>query len=127
MKIQGVESFLPPDPRLDHDLIRALVLCDTLGPMPPLDELRAPQLLCMRNWGKMRAEWHDAVSRSLTLLAPEADKVLELDRYKKVALDCAREVLGITGDKLSRIIPHHSKEATRFKPDLVYYESCGER
>jgi hypothetical protein len=38
MGIQGVESFLPPDPRLDHDILLAQVHCETLGPMPPLDE-----------------------------------------------------------------------------------------
>jgi hypothetical protein len=40
MAIQGVKSFLPPDPQLDHDLLQARLSCDTLGSMPPLEALR---------------------------------------------------------------------------------------
>ncbi len=39
MGIQGVESFLPQDPRLDHDILQALVHCKTLGSIPPLEAL----------------------------------------------------------------------------------------
>ena len=114
-----VEAFLPPDPRLDHDLVRARVKCDTLGPMPPLEALRTPVRIRMNNWKQRKDDWQVAVARSLTLSAPEADQFLELDRAKRIALDCAREVLGITGGKLSRIIPHHSKEAKRLKARLT--------
>jgi hypothetical protein len=75
----------------------------------------------MNNWKQRKDDWQVAVARSLTLSAPEADQFLELDRAKRIALDCAREVLGITvtGGKLSRIIPHHSKEAKRLKARLT--------
>ncbi len=53
------------------------------------------------------------------LSAPEADQFLELDRAKRIALDCAREVLWITVGDLSHIIPHHSKEAKRLKARLT--------
>ena len=75
--IQGVEAFLPPDPRLDHGMLQARVSCDTLGPMPPLEALRAPVRLRMRNWREnlKRASWQEeAVTRLLTLSAPEADQ-----------------------------------------------------
>ena len=115
---QDVAAYLPPDPQLDHDLVRARVKCDTLGPMPPLEALRSPVRIRMNNWKQRKDDWQVAVTRSLTLSAPEADQFLELDRAKGIALDCAREVLGITGGKLSRIIPHHSKEARRLKARL---------
>jgi hypothetical protein len=79
-----------------HDLIRARVSCDTLGPMPPLEALWAPERLRMRDRSRKRAEWQSAVSQSLTLSAQEADSFLELDRFKKIAIDCALAVLGTT-------------------------------
>ncbi len=42
-----------------------------------------------------------------------------MDLAKRIALDCAQEVQGIPGGKLSRIIPHHSKEAKRLKARLT--------
>jgi ribonuclease HI len=119
MAIQGVESYLPPDPRLDHDLLQALVLCETVGPMPPLEALRAPVRLRMRSWGRKKADWQEAVTRSLAVSAPAVDKFTELESVKRIALDCARSVLGTTGGRLSRIIPHHSKEAKRLKARLT--------
>ena len=48
MALQGVKSFLPPDPRLDHDLLQAHVPCNTLGPaMPPLRALGVSMRLRM--------------------------------------------------------------------------------
>ena len=73
----------------------------------------------MHNWKERKDDWQVAVTRSLALSAPEEDQFLELDRAKRVALDCAREVLGVKGGKLSRIIPHHSKEAKRLKARLT--------
>ena len=130
MGIQGVTSYLPPDPRLDHDLVQARVSCDTVGPMPPLEALRAPARLRMRSWGQKRAAWQEAVTRSLDLTAPELDKFTELERVKLVALDCARSVLGMTGGKSSRITKLSS--TTRRRPSgsrlaSPSCESCGER
>ena len=119
MSIQGVESYLPPDPRLDHDMLRVRVSCDSVGPMPPLEALRAPVRLRMRSWGQKKADWQEAVTRSLALSAEEADCFMELERTKRIALECARSVLGTTGGSLSRIIPHHSKEAKRLKARLT--------
>jgi hypothetical protein len=51
--------------------------------------------------------------------APEVDRFMELERAKRIALDCARSVLGTTGGRLSRIIPHPSKEAKRLKARLT--------
>ncbi len=80
MGIQGVESFLPPDPRLDHDILLALVHCETLGLMPPLEALWVPERIRMSAWSEKRADWQEAVTWSLALTAPEADRFVELDR-----------------------------------------------
>jgi len=119
IRIQGVESYLPPDPRLDHDMLQVRVSCDTVGPMPPLEALRAPVRLRMRSWAQKKADWQEAVARSLSLSAEEANLFRELERVKRIALDCARSVLGTSGGSLSRIIPHHSKEAKRLKARLT--------
>ena len=47
--IQGVESYLQQDPLLDHDMLQVRVSCDTVGPMPPLEALRAPVRFLMRS------------------------------------------------------------------------------
>jgi hypothetical protein len=75
----------------------------------------------MSAWSEKRAYWQEAVTRSLALKALEVDRFVELDRSKTIAIDCAREVLGITGGKLSRIImiQHHSKEAKPLKARLT--------
>ena len=116
--LRDAEAFLSPDPRLDHDPVRVCVSCDTIGTMPPLEALRAPVRLKMRGWGAKRSEWQEAVTRSLSMTVPEEDRFAELERMKRIALDCARTVLGTTGGRLLRIIPHHSKEARRLKARL---------
>ncbi len=47
-----MESFLPPDPRLDHDILLARVHCETLGPMPPLEALWVPEQIRMSAWSE---------------------------------------------------------------------------
>ena len=117
--MQDVESFLPPDSRLDHGLLQARVSCDTLGPMPPLEALRTPVRLRMRKWQEKKVEWQAAVTQSLARSAPEVDPFRELERIKESALECARAVLGTTGGRLLRILPHHSKEDNRLKARLT--------
>ena len=120
--LQDAEGFLSPDPRLDHDPVRVCVKCDTIGPMPPLEALCAPERLKMRKWRERKTAWQEAVTQSLSMSAPEAseeDRFAELDRIKRVALDCARTLLGTTGGRRLRIIPHHSKEARQLKARLT--------
>ena len=49
----------------------------------------------------------------------EQDPFREWERVKRIALDCANAVLGTTGGKLSRIIPHRSQEERRLKARLT--------
>jgi hypothetical protein len=67
------------------------------------------------HWKRLAVKGGRARTLSLAMSAPEEDKFMELpvERANRVALDCARSVLGTTGGRLSRIIPHHSKEAAR--------------
>ena len=119
--LQNAEGFLSPDPRLDHDPVRVCVACDTIGPMPPLEALRVPERLKMREWREKRNAWQEAVTQSLSMSAreaPDGDRFAELEKIKRVALDCARTVLGTTGGRILRIIPHHSQEARRLKARL---------
>ncbi len=74
--------------------------------MPPLEALRSPIRLKMEIWSEKRTEWHDAVNKSLALLATEPDCFQELERVKQIALDCARTVLGTTGGKGLRNAHH---------------------
>ena len=119
LSIADAESYRPPDPRLDHEVVSVRVSGETIATMPPLEALRAPIRLKMRQWPEKRSEWQDAVKRSLVLLTPEPDQFKELERVKQIALDCARTVLGTTGGKVLRIIPHHSKEVRRLKARLT--------
>jgi hypothetical protein len=48
----------------------------------------------MRSWAQKKADWQEAVARSLSLSAEEANIFRELERVKRIALDCARSVLG---------------------------------
>jgi ribonuclease HI len=119
LSIADAESFRSPDPRLDHEGVVVSVSGDSIGKMPPLEALRSPIRLKMDRWSEKRTEWQDAVNKSLALLATEPDCFQELERVKQIALDCARTVLGTTGGKGLRIIPHHSKEARRLKARLT--------
>jgi hypothetical protein len=60
-----------------------------------------------------------AARLSIQVTAPEGGRFAELERIKRVALDCARTILGTTGGRLLHIIPHHSKEARRLKVSLT--------
>jgi hypothetical protein len=52
LSITNVETWIPSDPRLDHDLVSVRVGGRGGGPMPPLEALRAPVRLRMRRFKK---------------------------------------------------------------------------
>jgi hypothetical protein len=81
----------------------------------------------MKGWALKRADWQQAVQTALTVPAdmPEVlpiDPFAHLERCKRVALHCAKRVLGESGGKLWRLIPqHHDSDAvlhlmSRLKP-----------
>ena len=120
--LRDAEGFLSPDPLLDHDPVRVWVACDTIGPMPPLEALRVPERLKMREWRAKKSAWQNAVTQSLSESASGAlgeSRFSEWEKIKRAALDCARTVLGTTGGRTLRIIPHNSKEARRLKERLT--------
>jgi hypothetical protein len=52
LSITDAESFRPPDPRLDHEVVIVTLAGESVGRMPPLEALRAPVRLKMRKWGE---------------------------------------------------------------------------
>ena len=64
---------------------------------------------------RKRADWQQAVQTALTVPAemPPIDPFAHLERCKRVALHCARRVLGESGGNMRRLIPHHSDAARR--------------
>ena len=106
-----------PDPRLDHSGVKVSILSDRIGPMPPLEALCTPVHLRMDQWHDKRDEWQKAVSGALG--PPMENRFLELEVTKRVALDCARAMLGTTGGRRMRLIPHHSEAVKRLKRRLT--------
>ena len=89
--------------------------------MPPAESLWRPLRLRMQAWARKRADWQTAVEK--VLMAPDAaelpsDPFARLDRLKGVALTCAKRVLGESGGKLRRLIPHHSDAVRRLMSRL---------
>jgi hypothetical protein len=87
--------------------------------MPPLEALKKPTRLNMRCWSKKKRNWHNEVNRILDQGMQDQDEFRELDHAKHIALDCARSVLGTTGGKIGRLIPHHSVAVKRLKARLT--------
>jgi hypothetical protein len=119
LSITNAETWIPPDPRLDHDVVSVRVEGAGVGPMPPLEALRAPVRLRMHRFKMKRTAWQEAVTKSLAseLLTPVANSFQELERVQRVALDRARELLGTTGGTL-RVLPNHSRETRQLKARL---------
>jgi hypothetical protein len=91
--------------RFDHNTVRVGVDLegDNVGLMPPLEALSAPVKLKMCNWKEKRSMWANNVvlallSETLSQTVQKLDRFLELERTKRSALDCARTVIGATGE-----------------------------
>jgi hypothetical protein len=107
LSITNAETWIPPDPRLDYDVVSVREEGKCVGPMPPLEALRAPVRLRMHRFKMKRTVWQEAVTKSLASepQAPVANSCQELERVQRVALDCARELLGTTEGTL-RVLPN---------------------
>ena len=88
LSITGAESFLPPDPRLDHEVVVVSVSGESIGKMPPLEPLRRPVRLKMQKFAEKRTEWQAAVTRPVGT----GIGFTELERVKQIVLDCARTI-----------------------------------
>ena len=104
---------------MDHHGVQICLSGGGIGPMPPLEALKKPIRLNMRCWPKKKRNWHNEVKRILDQEMQDQDQFRELDHAKHVALDCARSVLGTTGGRIGRIIPHHSAAVQRLKARLT--------
>ena len=65
------------------------------------------------------ADCGDPVTNGSASEALGEDRFAEFEKIKRVALDCARTVLGTTGGWTLRIILHNSKEARLLKTRLT--------
>ena len=119
LDIVDAEAFPSPDPRMDHHGVQICLLGAGIGLMPPLEALKKPTRLNMRCWSKKKRNWHNEVNRILDQGMQDQDEFRELDHAKHIALDCARSVLGTTGGKIGRLIPHHSVAVKRLKARLT--------
>ncbi len=121
LSITNVETWIPSDTRLDHNLVTVNVRAGGrgVGPIPPLEALRAPVRLLMHRFKMKLSAWQEAVTRSLAFKpqAPVTNYFQELEKVKQVALDCTREVLGTTGGTLC-ILPNYSRETRQLKARL---------
>jgi len=116
--VSAATAFPSPDPRHDHKGVRITLQMSGMDAMPPTESLWRPMRLKMKNWARKRSEWQTAVERALA--APvgmdeelPSDPFARLERCKRVALDCARHVLGETGGRVRRLIPHQSEAERR--------------
>jgi hypothetical protein len=102
LSITNAETWILPDPRLDHNLVSVRVGSKGVWPMPPLEALRAPVRLRMHRFKMKRTVWQEAVTKTLASepQAPVVNSFQELERVQRVALDCARELFGTTGGTL---------------------------
>ena len=120
LHIEDAEAFPSPDPRMDHHGVKIGLLGEGIALMPPLEALKKPIRLNMRCWSKKKRNWHNEVKRILEDQGmQDQDRFRELDHAKYIALDCARSVLGTTGGKIGRLIPHHSEAVKRLKAQLT--------
>ena len=119
LTIVDAEAFPSPDPRMDHHGVQICLSGGGIGLMPPLEALKKPIRLNMRCWSKKKRNWHNEVKQILDQDLPDEDQFRVLDHAKHVALDCARSVLGTTGGRIGRLIPHHSESVKRLKARLT--------
>ena len=65
----------------------------------------------MAKWKDRQDEWRTKVKQTLEAEEPgDLDHFAILDRAKRVALTCARDILGVTDGRLRQSIPNPSNE-----------------
>jgi len=118
--LEGASTFLSADPRHDHCGVRATLSVAGIGPMPSLEALRRPLRLKMKNWVSRRDEWRERVTQALQTAGPVADEDCfgQLERMRRVSVNCARTVLGVTGGDIRPIAPRQSPEFRKLRAQL---------
>jgi hypothetical protein len=109
-------AFLSPDPGHDYQGVWVALRMVGMDTMPPTESLQRPLRLNMQGWALKRSEWQQAVQVALTSPVGMAENLpnepsAHLEHRKRVALHCARRVLGESGGTVRRLIPHHSEVA----------------
>ena len=110
---------MSPDPVNDHCAVRVILREAAIGEMPPLEALWRPERLRLANWKDRADEWRTKVKQTLEAEEPgDLDHFAILDRAKRVALTCARDISGVTGGRLRPSISNHSNEERRLQAHL---------
>ncbi len=65
LSITNVETWIPPDTRLDHCLLSVNAGGRGVGHMPPLEAHRAPVRLRMHRFTMKQTVWQETVTKSL--------------------------------------------------------------
>ena len=119
--LKDATAFLSADPRHDHCGVRATLSVIGIGPMPPLEALCRPVRLKMTNWTSRRDEWRERVTQALQSIVPVAgdDPFARLDCMRRVAVNCARSILGTTGGRMRASVPRHSSEFITLRSRLA--------
>ena len=89
-------------------------LCCARNTAGGVEALWRPEWLQLAKWQDRQDEWCTQVKQTLEAEEP-GDHFAILDRAKRVALTCARDILGVTGGRLRPSIPNHSNEARRLQ------------
>ena len=110
---------MSPDPVNDHCAVRVILREAAIGEMLPLDALWRRERLHLAKWKDRADEWRTKVKQTLEAEEPgDLDHFAILDRAKRVALTCAREVLGVTGGRLRPSVPNLSNDERRLQARL---------
>ena len=110
---------MSPDPVNDHCAVRVILREAAIGEMLPLDALWRRERLHLAKWKDRPDEWRTGVKQTIEAAEPgDLDHFAILDRAKRVALTCARDISGVTGGRLRPSISNHSNEERRLQAHL---------
>ena len=92
----------------DHSIICMSLDEGIISPLPPKWNIMKPKRLKMEHWSERRGKWADLVSQRISKIPSSADLLIHADTAQTIALNTAKEVLGMSGGNRASLIPFHS-------------------
>lgn len=92
----------------DHSIISISLDDSIISPLPPKWNIMKPKRLKMNHWAERRGKWADLVGQRISKLPSTADPLSRADAAQTIALNTAKEVLGMSGGNRASLIPFHS-------------------
>ena len=92
----------------DHSIICMSLDDSIISPLPPKWNIIKPKRLKMEHWSERRVKWSDLVSQRISKIPSSADPLSRADTAQTIALNTAKEVLGMAGGNRTSLIPFHS-------------------